>query len=131
MAGSDLLSPKLQTGFIFKSVLILWLELKCSLICIARMVNLQKININNCTRCNFFSSLFFLSRMFTASPGMQQQFKFAKNKSLKQLETSPRLAIHASNVMNVICQVPIASRYCETVRSVDPISGPMVGRNLS
>ena len=44
-------------------------------------------------------------RMFTEAPDLIPLFKFAKNKTPKQLETSPRLAIHASNVMNVVGQV--------------------------
>ena len=59
--------------------------------------------------------------MFTASPGMQQQFKFAKNKTLKQLETSPRLAIHASNVMNVICQVNIRDFFSKFLVKLDEL----------
>ena len=43
--------------------------------------------------------------MFTEEPDFIPLFKFAKNKTLKQLETSPRLAVHATNVMNVVAQV--------------------------
>ena len=54
----------------------------------------------NCNRNrpirNFTNIPIFFRRIFTVSPDMQQVFKFAKNKTLKQLETSPRLAIHAS-----------------------------------
>ena len=41
------------------------------------------------------------NRLFTAAQHLHVELKFAKNKSLKQLRTCPRMANHASNFMNV------------------------------
>ena len=41
------------------------------------------------------------NRLFTAAPPLQVELKFAKDKLLKQLRTCPRMANHASNLMNV------------------------------
>ncbi len=43
----------------------------------------------------------FLSRIFTVAPPLQNEFKFARNKSLKQLETDARMAHHCHSFMDV------------------------------
>ena len=47
----------------------------------------------------------FDCRMFTETPDLIPLFKFAKNHTLKELETNQGLAMHATNVMNVVGQV--------------------------
>ncbi len=44
-------------------------------------------------------------RIFTVAPPLQDEFKFARNKTLKQLETDKRMAHHCYNFMHVFRKV--------------------------